>query len=115
MRSLISRLILIVVVLPLTGVLTPTPTSAEPIGSPSFLVTASWVAQLGSDPDVVIVDARAPDAYAQGHIPGAVNLPSSGLATRSSEEIETGPWRDRAVEQLGAVGIGPSNIVVAYD
>ncbi|MCC6174420.1 MAG: sulfurtransferase [Chloroflexi bacterium] len=115
MRSLLSRLVLIAIVLPLTGTLTPMPTSAEPIGSPSFLVTGSWVAQLGNSPDVVIVDARPPDAYAQGHIPGAVNLPSPSLATRSSEEIETGPWRDRTVGQLGALGITPSNMVVAYD
>jgi len=109
------RLVLITVILPLTTVLTPTPTDAQQIGTPSYLVTASWVAQLGSSPNVVIVDARSPDDYAQGHIPGAVNLPSQSLATRSSEEIETGPWRDRAVEQLGTLGITPSNMVVAYD
>ena len=115
MRSFLSRLFLIAIVLPLTGVLTPARTSAEPISAPSFLVTASWLAQLGSSPDIVIVDGRPPDAYAQGHIPGAVNLPSTSLATRSSEEIETGPWRDRTIEQLGALGISSSNIAVAYD
>jgi thiosulfate/3-mercaptopyruvate sulfurtransferase len=115
MRSLILRLLLIVVVLPLAGAVSPTPTGAKSLGTPGFLVTASWVAQLGGSPDVVIVDARPSDAYAHGHIPGAVNLPSPSLATRSSEEIETGPWRDRTIEQLGALGIGPSSIVVAYD
>ena len=115
MRSLLSRLILIAIVLPFTGVLSPTPISAQQLGSTSFLVTASWLAQLGATPDVVVIDARAQDAYAQGHIPGAVNLPWQSLATRSSEEIETGPWRERAVEQLGALGIGPRSIVVSYD
>ena len=69
MRSLISRLVLIAIVLPLTGVLTPAPINAQQMDTPGFLVTASWVAQLGGGPDVVIVDARPPDAYAQGHIP----------------------------------------------
>jgi thiosulfate/3-mercaptopyruvate sulfurtransferase len=115
MRSLLSRLILIAILLPLTGLLAPAPTSAQQIGNASFLVTPSWVAQLGSSPDVVIVDARAPDAYAQGHIPGAVNLPWQGLATRSSEELEMGPWRERTVEQLGSLGISPSSTVVSYD
>jgi 3-mercaptopyruvate sulfurtransferase SseA len=109
------RLVLIAIVLPLTGVLSPARAGAEPMNAPGFLVTASWLAQLGSSPDIVIVDGRPPEAYAQGHIPGAVNLPSQNLATRSSEEVETGPWRDRTVEQLGTLGISPSNIVVAYD
>jgi thiosulfate/3-mercaptopyruvate sulfurtransferase len=115
MRSFLLRFILIAIILPLTGVLSPTRTDAEPISTPEYLVTASWLAQLGSSPDIVIVDGRPPEVYAQGHIPGAVNLPSQGLATRSSEEIETGPWRDRTVEQLGTLGISPSNMVVAYD
>lgn len=115
MRLFLSRLILIAIVLPFTGALSPTPISAQQLGSTSFLVTASWLAQLGASPDIVVIDARAPDAYAQGHIPGAVNLPWQSLATRSSEEIETGPWRERAVEQLGALGIGPRSIVVSYD
>jgi thiosulfate/3-mercaptopyruvate sulfurtransferase len=115
MRSLLLRLILIAIVLPLTGVLTSTPTTAQQIGTPSFLVTASWLAQLGSSPDIVIVDARPPDAYAQGHIPGAVNLPWQSLATRSSEEIEMGPWRERTADQLGALGIRPGSTVVSYD
>ena len=73
MRSLLSRVILIAIVLPITTLLAPTPATAQHIGNTSFLVTASWLAQLGIDPGVVIVDTRAPDAYAQGHIPGAVN------------------------------------------
>lgn len=115
MRSFLLRLVMIAIILPLTGVLGSTPATAQHIGTTSFLVTASWLAQLGSSPDVVIVDARAPDAYAQGHIPGAVNLPSQSLATRSSEEIETGPWRDRTVDQLGSLGISSRSIVVSYD
>ena len=115
MRSLFVRLLLVAVILPLTGAVSPTPTNAQQMGTPDFLVTASWLAQLGTGPEVVIVDARAPDAYAQGHIPGAVNLPWQSLATRDSEELETGPWRERTIQQLGGLGIGPGSVVVTYD
>jgi thiosulfate/3-mercaptopyruvate sulfurtransferase len=114
-RSFLSRLIIIAIVLPLTGALSPEPISAQHLGTPTYLVTASWLAQLGNQPDVIIVDARPPDAYAQGHIPGAVNLPWQSLVTRSSEEIEVGSWRERTVEQLGSLGIASHNIVVSYD
>jgi len=115
MRSLLLRLTVVAIAVLLTGTLSPAPASARQIGATSFLVTASWVAQLGSHQDVVIVDARAADAYAQGHIPGAVNLPWQALATRSSEETEMGPWRERTLEQLGSLGISPGDVVVSYD
>lgn len=115
MRSLLVRLLLVAVVVPFLGALGPAPTAAQPIGSTGYLVTASWLAQLGTSADVIVVDARAPEAYAQGHIPGAVNLPWQSLATRNSEELESGPWRERTIEQLGALGIGPGSTVVSYD
>lgn len=115
MRACWWRFVVIALVLPLTGVRTPTPTTAQQIGTLGNLLTASWVAQLGSSPDVVIVDARPADTSAQGHIPGVASLPWQSLATRSSEETETGPWRDRAVEELGSLGIGPQSAVVTYD
>jgi thiosulfate/3-mercaptopyruvate sulfurtransferase len=115
MRSLLLRLTVVAIAVLLTGTLSPAPASARQIGATSFLVTASWVAQLGSHQEVVIVDARTADAYAQGHIPGAVNLPWQTLATRSSEETEMGPWRERTLEQLGSLGISPGDVVVSYD
>lgn len=40
-------------------------------------VDADFVGQLGSDPGTLLVDARFPELFAQGHIPGAVSLPLS--------------------------------------
>lgn len=31
------------------------------------------------DPSLGVVDVRAPDLYAEGHIPGAINLPLADL------------------------------------
>jgi len=38
-----------------------------------LLTPAELSAMLGAD-DVVVIDTRNPDAYAAGHIPGAVNI-----------------------------------------
>ena len=38
-------------------------------------------AELGAD--LVLVDARSPDAYASGHLPGAINLPGKLLRPTS--------------------------------
>lgn len=38
-----------------------------------------------SDEDVTVVDIRDPGQYAQGHVPGAINLPLSELPQRVDE------------------------------
>jgi rhodanese-related sulfurtransferase len=40
-------------------------------------VDADFVAQLGGAPGALLVDARFPELFAGGHIPGAVSLPLS--------------------------------------
>lgn len=40
-------------------------------------VDADFVSQLGSDPGTVLIDARVPELFNQGHIPGAISLPLS--------------------------------------
>lgn len=37
-----------------------------------------------STPGAVLVDVREPDEFASGHIPGAVNLPLSGIQNMSA-------------------------------
>ncbi|MGH2355299.1 MAG: rhodanese-like domain-containing protein, partial [Chloroflexota bacterium] len=36
-------------------------------------------------PEAVVLDVREPDEYAEGHVPGAINLPQSDLASRLEE------------------------------
>jgi rhodanese-related sulfurtransferase len=38
---------------------------------------ADFVRQLSADPGTVLIDARLPELYGQGHIPGAISLPLS--------------------------------------
>lgn len=49
--------------------------------NPSVVADAAYVKSIIGDPNVVIVDARSPSAYAKGHIPGAINIPGKSLRT----------------------------------
>jgi rhodanese-related sulfurtransferase len=47
-------------------------------GAVSFAeADADFVRQLSADPGTVLVDARVPELFSQGHIPGAISLPLS--------------------------------------
>lgn len=59
------------------------------------------------DKSVVAVDARRPEEYGRGHIPGAVNLPLANLLNDDSPE--------RVALLAGSLGIGDETRVVVYD
>jgi thiosulfate/3-mercaptopyruvate sulfurtransferase len=72
------------------------------------LVDADTVAAAIDDPEAVVVDTRSPDEFADGHIPGAVNLDwrtlvdddTRGLLPRDAVEArlaDRGVTRDRRV------------------
>ncbi len=42
------------------------------------------------DPGFVLVDSRADAAWKQGHIPGAVHLPTAAIAARAPAELDRG-------------------------
>ena len=80
-----------------------------------LLVETADLADLLSQPGVRLLDARPPEEYRQGHIPGAVNLPAP--ATDSIEANRQGfplPL-DRAQELFRGAGINASSRVIAYD
>ena len=70
---------------------------ADPyVGAPNetAIATIDEVEAALDDPNVVLVDARTPEEYAKGHLPGAVNIPfidnaapDSGGRWRSPEEL----------------------------
>ena len=61
-------------------------------------VDAAWVGAHLADPDVVLVDARNPEEYAAGHIPGAINIPWQ--ATRGEGPDQTRFLDDRSMFAL---------------
>lgn len=57
------------------------------------LATADEVAALASAPGgPLLVDARSPEEYAEGHVPGAINVPFNEVAARVAE-LEAGRAR----------------------
>jgi thiosulfate/3-mercaptopyruvate sulfurtransferase len=84
------------------------------------LITVQVLASLVGAHDLLIIDARDPTHYLQGHIPGAINLcPSeleSTLRLSSGAEIpHTLVEPDRAAATLGARGIHHNTRVCIYD
>jgi len=45
------------------------------------------VTMMAVEEDYIIVDVRTPEEYAQGHIPGAINVPNESIGTEPPEEL----------------------------
>ncbi|HZU14580.1 MAG TPA: sulfurtransferase [Chloroflexota bacterium] len=75
-----------------------------------MIVDADWLAEHAKDANLALVDVRAPFFYAQGHLPGAVNLPTVFL------HGPQGPPDPQALARLlGRLGVTRDSHVVAYD
>ena len=93
------------------------------------LVSTGWLAERIGDPGVRVVDVRwyldpsrrGRDAYAAGHIPGALFLDVdddlSDPGGRRGGPLGRHPWpsEEKVSRVMGAAGIDPSVTVVAYD
>jgi thiosulfate/3-mercaptopyruvate sulfurtransferase len=80
---------------------------------PELLAETDWLGEHLNDPNVRIVDARPPQEYAAGHIPGAVNLSgTNGIPRTADGEMAS-------AEEFGGVagklGIGNDATIVVYD
>jgi len=66
-------------------------------------------------PDVVMIDTRSPDAYAAGHIPGAVNVHEifTYLATSTPEGMAS--LRQKFADAFGAAGLSGAETAVCYE
>lgn len=83
---------------------------------PEVLVGTEWLAEHLNDPRIRIVDMRRNGLsdYAQGHIPGAVNLLNAAI--RDPKRPPTFLPSQGSFEKLmGALGIGNDTRVIVYD
>lgn len=81
---------------------------------PDMLVSGDQLQRLLADRSLRIVDLRSADAYAQGHLPGAVRFDEAAL--RNPSDVETYLPDPKAFETaMRGLGIGPRTTVVAYD
>lgn len=83
--------------------------------NPQLLWSADELKQRLSDPKLVLMDMRPPEAYANGHIPGARSFDIFGISL-----VDTRPEPLRAflwiIEHLiQAKGVNSDSTVVAYD
>ncbi|MBA2470176.1 MAG: sulfurtransferase [Chloroflexia bacterium] len=81
----------------------------------SPIVSADWLTARLGDPDLLVADVRAPDAYRAGHIPGAIHADFSVLRLSSSAPEAIAAWTDRLQTVVDALGFGPERTVVLYE
>jgi thiosulfate/3-mercaptopyruvate sulfurtransferase len=90
-------------------------TGAKSPSSGPLLVESDELAKTLADANLRILDARPPEEYREGHLPGAVNLPAP--ATESLEANKAGfPLPPGWAEELFRMaGINRTSRVVIYD
>jgi thiosulfate/3-mercaptopyruvate sulfurtransferase len=98
----------------LTTLTTPTSPPTRAMIDP--IVSTQWLADNRSFPNLVILDIRAPDNYAKGHIPNAINVPSLGnwylnLFCKEFPWMEV-PEEGALLTTLGNAGITGDSLVV---
>lgn len=83
--------------------------------SESVLVSPARLQQMTETMPTVIIDTRSPDAYGEGHIPGAVNIHDifTFLAMSSKQGMEE--LRGRFAEIFGAAGLSGEEVAVIYE
>lgn len=83
--------------------------------SDGTLISPEEVESLCANEPCVLIDTRAPEAYAIGHVPGAVNLHDifTYLATSSPDGIAE--LRGKFAEEFGSVGLSGAETAVIYE
>lgn len=82
------------------------------------LVSVEWLADHLTRQGLVIIDIRAADAYAAGHIPQSINIPAGFYVNTAPEDMAPGglfmelPPQEDLFELLGNAGITPTSTVV---
>jgi thiosulfate/3-mercaptopyruvate sulfurtransferase len=87
----------------------------EGFADPILLINTDIMETLLDDPNVRIIDARNPVEFKKGHIPGAVNMPTSSLEDAGSRIKGKLSGDTRLANKLGRHGIGKNTHVVVYD
>ena len=83
--------------------------------SESVLMSPPELATTMTSGKVVLIDTRAPEAYAAGHIAGAVNIHDifSYLATTTPRGVTS--MTDKFADTFGAAGLGGEETAVIYE
>lgn len=81
----------------------------------NVLISPAQLQKMTDSLPTVIIDTRAPDAYAAGHIPGSVNIHDifTFLATSSKDGLEQ--LRNKFADAFGAAGLSGEEVAVIYE
>jgi thiosulfate/3-mercaptopyruvate sulfurtransferase len=79
------------------------------------LITPKQLEQMSESLPTVIIDTRSPDAYAAGHIPGAVNIHDifTFLATSDMDGLKE--LSGKFAETFGNAGLSGEEVAVVYE
>lgn len=89
-----TRLLLLLATLVCTGAYAgdPPTTAKSPAAEPATAAALPQISQddllareARHDPDLFVLDARTPEEFAQGHVPGAINIPHDQVAMHLAE------------------------------
>jgi len=88
------------------------PKEFEPVLQTARAATADWIAAHLDSPELVLLDCRSEDEFAEGHIPGAKLRPWDTTLTRRAYQAFREPAELQS--ELAALGITPDKEVVTY-
>lgn len=84
--------------------------------SDDFLVEPrTLLAECAGERPPILVDARTPQAYASGHLPGARHLTTYGLFVRDTTPEGMAEFVREAAARYGAIGVTREQPVVVYE
>ena len=83
--------------------------------STSRLVTTEWVSDNLDNKNVKIIDIRKPENYAEGHIPGALNLSYKELQVETNGVKGMIPSGDQIASKLSSLGVESDDTIIIYD
>jgi thiosulfate/3-mercaptopyruvate sulfurtransferase len=120
-KLLFGLIVLALIALPLFVAYTPKALAATPTPPTRAMidpiVSTQWLTDNRSFPNLIILDVRAPDNYAKGHIPGAINVPGLGNFYLCLFDPDCGLWmevpeQEALLTAIGNAGITGDSIVV---
>lgn len=82
---------------------------------PALIDAKSLSDYLVRHPNTLIIDVSSPENYAQGHLPGAVNVPPVNLCSGVKPATGSLPAPGDLKALLESVGLTPNKQIVVYD
>ena len=79
------------------------------------LVTPAELSGMLNSEPLVLIDTRNPDAYAAGHLPGAVNIHEIFTYLATSTPAGVAAMRDKFAAAFGAAGLSGAETAVVYE